>query len=137
MSIPREMACTIGETNELLDRINANCGVPMKICLDVGHAPHPEERDPYEWIKALANISTMIHIQQTELNKSNHWPFTEKYNDIGIINAEKVVDLVRESGNTDVLFALEISHREHWDTDGLVISDLKESAEHWRRYVKE
>ena len=135
MSIPREMACTIGETKELLARVNANSGIPMKICLDVGHAPHPDERDPYKWIKALAGMSPIIHLQQTQLNKSNHWPFTKEYNAVGIIDAQKVLDTARSVGCEDALFALEISHREHWDTEYLVIPDLKESVAYWRQYI--
>ena len=137
MSIPREMACTIGETKELLERINAKSGIPMKLCLDIGHAPHPDERDPYEWIKALGSVSPMIHIQQTELNKSNHSPFTKKYNETGIIDAKRVIETTQESGNTDAFFVLEVSHREHWDTDNLVVSELKESAEYWQEYIKD
>ena len=135
MSIPREMAYTIAETKELMGRVNAGSGIPMKICLDIGHAPHPDERDPYTWIKALAKDSPVIHLQQTQLNKSNHWPFTKAYNDIGIIDAKRVIETARESGCTDALFAFEISHREHWDTDNLVLPDLKESVEYWREYI--
>lgn len=137
MSIPREMACTVGETKELMNRVNADSAIPLLVNLDVGHAPHPDERDPYMWIKALAKDSPVIHLQQTELNRSNHWPFTEEYNKKGIIEAGKVMELVKESGREDALFAFEISHREHWDTDGKVIEDLKESVRYWRRYIRE
>jgi len=137
MSIPREMAYTIKGTKELLDKVNSNSAIPVKLCLDIGHAPHPDERDPYEWIKAFAGISPVIHLQQTEYNKSNHWPFTEKYNAIGMIDAKKVIESAIEGGCTDALFAFEISHREHWDTDSLVISDLKESVDYWRKYIQE
>jgi sugar phosphate isomerase/epimerase len=85
MSVPREMANTVGETKELLDRVNAHSGVPLKVCLDIGHAPHPNERDPYLWIEQLAAVSPVIHLQQTVLHKSNHAPFTEEYNKTGII----------------------------------------------------
>jgi sugar phosphate isomerase/epimerase len=135
MSVPREMANTIGETRELLDAVNAKCGVPLKVCLDVGHAPHPSERDPYLWIEALAALSPVIHLQQTVLHKSNHAPFTEETNKTGIITREKVMEAVRKAGCTDALFAFEISHREHWDTDFRVIRDLKESADYFRQVI--
>jgi sugar phosphate isomerase/epimerase len=135
MSVPREMANTIGETRELLDAVNAKCGVPLKVCLDVGHAPHPSERDPYLWIEALAALSPVIHLQQTVLNKSNHAPFTEETNKTGIITREKVMEAVRKAGCTDALFAFEISHREHWDTDFRIIQDLKESAAYFRQVI--
>jgi sugar phosphate isomerase/epimerase len=137
MSVPREMANTVGETKALLDRVNARCGVPMKVCLDIGHAPDPSERDPYPWIEQLADVSPVIHLQQTVLNKSNHAPFTAEANKDGIIKGEKVMECVRKSGCTDSFFAFEISHREHYDSEFRIISDLKESVKYWRQYITE
>ena len=135
MSVAREMANTVGETKELLDRVNAYCGVPMRVCLDVGHAPHPSERDPYPWIERLGAVSPVIHLQQTVLNKSSHSPFTEEYNLGGLITGERVMDAVHKSGCEDALFAFEISHREHYDTEYRIIPDLKESVSYWRKYI--
>jgi sugar phosphate isomerase/epimerase len=137
MSVPREMANTIEETKDLLARVNAHCGVPLKVCLDVGHAPHPDQRDPYPWIEQLAPVSPMIHLQQTVLHKSNHAPFTAEANKTGIITRERVMDTVKKSGATDVLFAFEISHREHWDTEFRIIQDLKESVDYFRPLIRE
>lgn len=137
MSIPREMANTIEETRELLAWVNADCGIPLKVCLDVGHAPHPSQRDPYLWIEQLAAESPVIHLQQTVLHKSNHSPFTEETNKNGIITREKVMEAVKKSGCKDTLFAFEISHREHWDTDFFIIRDLKESVDYFRPLVSE
>lgn len=135
MSVPREMANTIEETRELLDRVNAHCGVPMRVCLDVGHAPHPSQRDPYSWIEALAGLSPVIHLQQTVRHRSNHAPFTAENNETGIIEREKVLASAKKGGCTDALFAFEISHREHWDTDFRIIQDLKESVDYWRPVI--
>jgi Sugar phosphate isomerases/epimerases len=137
MSVPREMAHTVGETQELLARVNDRCGVPMKLCLDVGHAPHPDERDPYFWIEKLAHAAPIIHLQQTVLNKSNHAPFTAESNKEGIIKGEKVMESVAKSGNKDCLFAFEISHREHYDYEFKIIPDLQESVKYWRQFIKE
>ena len=137
MSIPREMADTVEETRELMDRVNDLCGVPLRVCLDVGHAPHPSQRDPYPWIEQLAAVSPVIHLQQTVLNKSNHAPFTEENNKTGIITREKIMDALKKSGCTDVLFAFEISHREHWDTDFRIIADLRESADYFRAVISD
>lgn len=135
MSVPREMAYTIEETNSLMDRVNQNCGVPMRICLDVGHAPHPDQRDPYQWIERLGSMSPVIHLQQTVLNKSNHWPFTSEYNEQGIIKPEKVLDALKKSGTTEALLAFEISHREHMDSDYRIIEELKASVDYWKPYI--
>lgn len=135
MSVPREFANTIGETKELMNAVNANCGVPMKVCLDVGHAPHPDERDAYPWLVELGADSPIIHLQQTVLNKSNHWPFTPEYNELGYINGEKVVESLQKSGCKKSLLTFELSHREHWDTDGNVIADHKASVEYWKSFA--
>jgi sugar phosphate isomerase/epimerase len=135
MSVPREIANTIEETKEILAMVNAHCGVPLKVCLDVGHAPHPSQRDPYPWIEQLAAESPVIHLQQTVLHKSNHAPFTGEVNKTGIITREKVMEAVKRAGCTDTLFAFEISHREHWDTDFRIIEDLKESVDYFRPLI--
>jgi sugar phosphate isomerase/epimerase len=137
MSVPREMANTVEETRELMDKVNAHCGVPLRVCLDVGHAPDPSQRDPYPWIEKLAALSPVIHLQQTVLHKSNHAPFTEEANKTGIICREKVMEAVKKAGCTDALFAFEISHREHWDTEFRIIRDLKESADYFRPLITE
>jgi sugar phosphate isomerase/epimerase len=137
MSIPREMANTVEETKELMDRVNARSGVPLKVCLDVGHAPHPSQRDPYPWIEALAADSPVIHLQQTVLHKSNHSPFIQEANATGIITREKVMEAVKKSGCTDALFAFEIYHREHWDTDSRIVQDLKASVDYFRPVISE
>lgn len=137
MSVPREMGNTVAESKKLMDMVNANCGVPMKICLDIGHAPHPDERDPYPWIESLGAVSPIIHIQQTVLNKSNHSPFTDEYNKNGLITGDKVMEALHKSGCTETILTFEISHREHWDTEFRIINELSESVRYWRKWVKE
>lgn len=136
MSVPREMANTVEESLGLLDRVNARCGVPMRLCLDVGHAPHPSQRDPYPWIERLAHLSPVIHLQQTVLHRSNHAPFTPEHNAGGIIEPGRVLEAIRKSGCEKSLLMFEIGHREHYDTEFRVVEDLKASADYWRQYVK-
>ena len=137
MSVPREMANTVEETLELMERVNANCGAPMRVCLDVGHAPHPDQRDPYPWIERLGAYSPVIHLQQTVLHKSHHWPFIDEYNRQGIIHPEKVLAALEKSGAKDAALIFEISHREYRDSDYRIIEDLKASVDYWRPYVKD
>jgi hypothetical protein len=103
----------------------------------VGHAPHPSQRDPYPWIEQLAAVSPVIHLQQTVLHKSNHAPFTPETNKTGIIEREKVMAAVKKAGCTDALFAFEISHREHRDSEFRIIQDLKASADYFRPLISE
>lgn len=137
MSVPREMGNTVAECLQLMDAVNANSGVPMRICLDVGHSPHPDERDPYQWIEALGRLSPLVHLQQTTMHRSNHSPFTPEFNATGIIKPEKVLESLKKSGAADSLLAFEISHREHYDTEFRIIDDLKASVNYWKPFITE
>ena len=132
MSIPREMGHTVAEAKELLTRVNEDAGVPMYYCLDVGHAPHPDERDPYLWLRELGGDSRIVHLQQTEWNHSRHWPFTPEYNAAGIIDPKRVLDTLAGTGAEEILLAFEISHREKHEVEPLVVPELRASAEYWR-----
>jgi sugar phosphate isomerase/epimerase len=136
MSIPREMANTVEDTKELLERINDGAGLPVRVCLDVGHAPHPDDRDPYRWLRELGSVSPIIHVQQTDKDHSRHWPFTEEYNRIGIIHGDRVIEALRESGATEAEIVFEISHRESWSTEFRIIEDHVNSVKYWRQFVK-
>lgn len=137
MSVPREFANTVQEARDCMEAVNSNCGVPMKVCLDVGHAPHPNERDPYPWLLKLGKESPIVHLQQTVLGKSMHWPFTKEHNEEGYIKAEKVIACLEKSGCEETILMFELSHREHRDTDDLVIADHKASVDYWRQFVKD
>jgi sugar phosphate isomerase/epimerase len=135
MSIPREMANTVADTKELLELLNEGAGIPFKVCLDVGHAPHPNDRDPYRWVRELGRFSPIIHIQQTEMGHSRHWPFTEEYNKPGIIHPEPLIQALEDSGAEEVEIIFELSHREAWSTEFRIIQDHKESVDYWRPFV--
>ena len=142
MSIPREMACTIDSTKELLERVNGNSlPIPIQLCLDVDHgdlaSSDPRDRDPYAWLRELAQFAPVVHIKQSTKDKTAHWPFTEKYNKIGIISPPRVMEAIEASGAKDVVLLFEISHRERYPMECRVVDDLKESVEYWRKYIKE
>jgi hypothetical protein len=46
-----------------------------------------------------------------------------------------VVDIPFSS--SDALFAFEISHREHWDTEFRIIPDLRESVDYFRPVISD
>ncbi len=142
MSIPREMACTIDSTKELLERLNEETlPIPIQLCLDVDHgdlaSSDSRDTNPYAWLKELAHLSPVIHIKQSTKNKGGHWPFTEKYNKVGVISPPRVMEAIEASGAKEVVLLFEFSHRERYPTEYQVIDDLKESVEYWRRYIKE
>lgn len=135
MSVPRELANTVEETKDLLARLNEGSAIPFKLCLDIGHAPHPDDRDPYRWLRELGSVSPIIHIQQTEKDHSRHWPFTEACNEKGIIDGAKVIEALRQSGATEAELIFEIYHREAWPSDFEIVADHQASVRYWRQFV--
>ncbi len=135
MSVPRENGYTIAHARELHERLNTRAGVPIRYCLDVGHAPHPLERDPYLWLEALAHDAPIMHLQQTEAGHSRHWPFTSQYNAQGIVEPRRVLELLSASGAEEVWLGFEILHRERYEEEAQVIPDHVQSAAYWRQFL--
>jgi len=139
MSVPREMPCTISETEKLYERLNEKMAIPTKLCIDVGHGAFvsgtKKDRDPYAWIKRFGSRTAVIHIQQTDKKSSKHWPFTKKYNKIGIIKGEKVLEAIGKSGAREILLVIEVFHSFFEPAEYKVLDDLKESIDYWRRYI--
>jgi len=135
MSVPREMGYTISQARELYERVNADAGVPVLLCLDVGHAPHPIDRDPYAWLEALGAHAPLVHLQQTETGYSRHWPFTAEYNAQGIVDPQRVLQTLASQGREDVWLGFEILHRERYEQEAQVIPDHVASARYWRQFL--
>jgi len=140
MPIAREPPHTIEEARELLGKTNKRAKVPVKLCIDLGHAcawdlkEGSRDRDPYAWLRELASQSPVIHVQQTDGRADRHWPFTKEYNARGIIKPEEVIKAIDDSGAQEVLLALEIIHPFEAREDE-VLRDLKESVRYWKEYV--
>jgi sugar phosphate isomerase/epimerase len=142
MSIPREMAETIDKAKELWEQVNEKSSIDVMLCLDVGHGSvnsgDRRDSDPYIWLKELAHISPVIHICQTDsVENIRHWPFTDEYNRIGIIDPVKVLEAIEISRAKDIVLVLEITHPERCPAEEKVLDDIKYSVEYWRRYVEE
>lgn len=139
MSIPREVAGTITETQDMLHRC-AGFAVPMRLCLDVDHgdlqSADPRDTDPHAWLREFATVSPCIHIKQSLRDKGGHYPFTAAYNEKGKIIPEEILTTLREAGVDTCTLLLEISHRERWPSDYSVIADLKESVAYWRPAIE-
>lgn len=137
MSIPRELPCTIEETKAIIERVNRLSHVPVRLCLDVGHgyirSDDPHDRDPYAWLRELANLAPSIHIQQTDGKGSRHWPFTEENNARGIIVPEKVFEAVEASGAERNILVFEFFYSAHALSDESVVDSMKVSVEFWQK----
>lgn len=136
MSVDREFGNTIENARRILNDLNDHSVIPFKICLDVGHAPHPSQRDYKLWLKELAKDSPIIHLQQTTLNSSNHSPFTTIYNNNGIIDPYYIISLLNEYGLSPEL-DFEIGFREKEEIEPTVIDDLVESVNYWKQCIGE
>lgn len=135
MSIEREFGNTIENTERILNDINEISHIPFKLCLDVGHAPHPSQRDYKVWLRKFAKDCCIVHLQQSVLNSSNHSPFTKEYNETGIVHPNDVINILNEFGAEPEL-DFEISFREKEEVEPVIIHDLKESVEYWKQFIK-
>lgn len=134
MSIDREFGNTIEKTEKLIEDLS-DSAIPIKLCLDLGHAPHPDYRDYKQWLERFAKDSPIIHLQQTVLNSSNHSPFTDEFNSTGIIKGNEVIDIL-DKQNVSPELVLELSFREKHEVEPTIINDLKESVDYWKKEIK-
>ena len=109
--------------------------VPICLCLDVGHMCVPgtggADRDPYAWLRELGPSAPVIQLQQSDAEGDHHWPFTDRYNALGRIDADRVIDALGEGGVEESALLLEvIPPFEQADDD--VLDDLTRSVEYWR-----
>lgn len=141
MPVPREPPSTISEARSILERVNSAAKVPVRLCIDLGHAcswrvESSTDLDPYAWLRELGRFSPAVHVQQTDGKADRHWPFTEEYNRVGIIKPDKVVEALDDSGASDVVLFLEIIHPFE-APDDKVLREIGESVKYWRDYVPE
>ena len=110
--------------------------VPIKLCLDVGHqcvdGASSDERDPYLWLEKMSPVAPVIQLQQSDAEGDHHWPFTERANAVGRIDAHRVLDAISRSGATEVSLILEIIPSFEANDDE-ALADMVASAQYWRR----
>ncbi|TDT50342.1 sugar phosphate isomerase/epimerase family protein [Fonticella tunisiensis] len=139
MSIPREYPCTIEESLYINKKLNSVSSIPIYLNLDVGHlnilSNNERDRDPISWIKELLKYTKILHIQQTDKEASRHWPFTEEYNKKGIIDGEKILDAVCETGVDEIYLIMELFYKPFGNADYEVIPSLKESVRYWKNII--
>jgi len=139
MPISREPPSTIEEAKNLLSKANEESFIPIKLCIDVGHACNPRAKsmkdlDPYSWLEELGADSPCVHLQQTDGKADRHWPFIEKYNKVGIIKGDKLISTLEKVGSKQTYLFLEIIHPFEYP-EKQVIKEMKESIEYWKSYI--
>ena len=140
MYTPTEVPYTIEQAKWFFSIINKQAEVPVLPVIDVGHACNQNflhsklDNDPYIWLHTFGKQAPVIHLHQTTLRESCHWPFTRRYNKKGIIHPEKVLEVLESSGVNETNLILEIFFPLSYN-DKQVIEDMVESVEYWRHYL--
>lgn len=134
MPVAREYPSELDAAEELMAKLEGTTAVPVVLCLDMGHAcavgASELGRDPYVWLERLGAFTQVVHLQQTDGLGDRHWPFTAEFNQQGIVEPDRVVDLVagfqREAVELmlEPMFAFEAE-------DAQVLADLRESVAFW------
>ena len=134
----REMCYTIEDAKKIYERFNDNIPIPVEFCLDVGHMCGCEQcgldNDPYVWLEELGRYSPVVHVQQTDGQYDRHWPFSEEYNQQGIIKMDKVLEALDKSGTKEVFVFLEAMHPFEIE-ENKVLADLDESFEYLKQFI--
>ena len=137
MPTPREIPHTPEEAIELMQEVNEGVAIPVYICFDLGHCNSFDFKtpgDPHKWLEKLLPWIPVVHLQQTDGVADHHWPFTPEYNKLGIINPQRVVEIVKSSPLPEVMMLFELGHA--FDApDQLVIEDHKHSVETWSKWI--
>lgn len=138
MPVSREPPSTMQEARMILQQVRSS-SIHVGLCIDVGHAcnPHakdPRDRDPYSWLSELGSDSPCVHVQQTDGKADRHWPFTNEFNKIGIIDGKKVISSLDKSGAGQTYIYPEIVSAFEQD-DSQVIEDMAMTMRYWREYL--
>ena len=138
MSIEREQGHICEDIDYLLDNLK-NSDIPINLCLDPDHgdltSSNFSDYEPYGLIKRYIDSSSQIHLKQTSADKRKNGPFIESNNKNGLINADKVLEIIKnyKIKNIETLeLILEINAREREPDDSNIVSNINESLEYWR-----
>ncbi|KJZ18234.1 TIM barrel protein [Loktanella sp. S4079] len=140
MSVGREFGETIAASMALQDRLTAaDMAIPMRMMADIDHgdvtSSNPEDTDPYTWARAVPQVSPIIHIKQSMMDKSGHRPFTAEFNAKGAIQPTPLLAAFAEGGAVDNEICLELSFKEREPNDRLVIAQIAESVAFWAPHI--
>lgn len=135
MPVAREWPSALEETEALMERLHGQTAVPVELCLDLGHAcahgATGDDRDPFAWLERLGRYTPCVHLQQTDGEYDRHWPFTAEFNAQGIVEADRVVEIVSRFPRENVELMIESMYAfEAADDD--VLAALDESVRFWR-----
>lgn len=140
MSVGREFGDTIAGSLALQDQLTkANMAIPMWMMADIDHgdvtSTNPDDFDPYAWARAVPQVSPIIHIKQSLMDKGGHRPFTAEFNARGLIHPEPLLAAFEEGGAKDNEICLELSFKEREPNDREVVPQIAESVAFWAPHI--
>lgn len=140
MSIGREFGDTIESALVLQDRLTAaDMAIPMWMMADIDHgdvtSADPKDYDPYAWAQAVPEVSPIIHIKQSLMDKGGHRPFSAEYNKNGRIQPAPLLQALQKGGAIDNQICLELSFKEREPTDRQVVKQIAESVAFWAPHI--
>lgn len=127
-------------TNEALENI----------LVEMEKNPHmfskKQDSDCYEWLRTLGCYASIIHLQQTDGTGSHHLPFTDEYNEKGIVNGIEVLKTLKQSYDQhsdetvkkckNIFMTLELFVESSAISNDF-LSDYAKSVAYWRRFIPE
>jgi sugar phosphate isomerase/epimerase len=166
MYSPHQPPWTIHGSTHLLREVWSRSNAPFYLTLDVGHAvgqrnflrpatdtsedgrelyAELRDGDPYEWLRALAAYSPIVHLQQTDGTVSAHRPFIRKFNERGVITPPRVLQAIKDSYETPEDEGLPPRVGDIWLTIEVfsgtaqpyaeILANLRETADYWRTAI--
>lgn len=140
MSVGREFGETISSALELQDQMTkTDMAIPMWMLADIDHgdvtSANPDDFDPYAWARIVPQMSPIIHIKQSLMDKGGHRPFIAEFNAKGRIRPEPLLAAFAEGGATDNEICLELSFKEREPNDREVVPHIAESVAFWAPYI--
>ncbi|MHB1276616.1 MAG: sugar phosphate isomerase/epimerase family protein [Candidatus Humimicrobiaceae bacterium] len=140
MPTPYEPPHTIREAEELYNEINSYTKVPVYFCFDLGHTTafdigrQSEDRGIYHVLKKLIPMTSMLHLQQCDEVGDRYWPFIPEYNNIGIIDPKKIIEMINEYSDHKINLYFEFIHGCELSGEK-IIEDHKYSADYWKKFI--
>ncbi|MGJ8530657.1 MAG: aminotransferase [Alphaproteobacteria bacterium] len=140
MSVGREFGETISAALALQDHLTrTDTAIPIWMLADIDHgdvtSANLDDFDPYAWARTVPQISPIIHIKQSLMDKGGHRPFIAEFNAKGRIRPEPLLSAFAEGGATDNEICLELSFKEREPNDREVVPHIAESVAFWAPYI--
>ena len=140
MPIPYEPPHTVEEAKSLFKELNSYSKIPIYLAFDLGHTTSfdlekgNKNTDVYHVLENLIPITNIIHLQQCDGIGDRYWPFIPEYNEIGIIDPKKILNLIRDYSDHKIDLVFEFFHG--GEISGKkIIEDYKYSTNYWMEYL--